>query len=74
MKSGGSSGQVAKGWGRGRVLEVCKQVEVNKKKRTGIEHAAQRKSSRARRLVLEAEFWADWSGKEVKGIKRQRFQ
>ena len=30
--------------------------------------------SRVRRLILEAEFWADWSGKEVKGIKRQRLQ
>lgn len=26
------------------------------------------------RLILEAEFWADWSGKEVKGIMRQRLQ
>lgn len=25
--------------------------------------------SRVRRLILKAEFWADWSGKEVKGIE-----
>lgn len=25
--------------------------------------------SRVRRLILEAEFWTDWSGKEVKGIE-----
>lgn len=25
--------------------------------------------SRVRRLILEAEFWADWSGKEVKEIE-----
>lgn len=30
--------------------------------------------SGVRRLILEAEFWEDWSGKEVKGIKRQRLQ
>lgn len=29
----------------------------------------QRQISRVRRLILEAEFWADWIGKEVKGIQ-----
>lgn len=29
----------------------------------------QRQISRVRRLILEAEFWADWSSKEVKGIE-----
>lgn len=26
-------------------------------------------TSRVRRLILKAEFWAGWSGKEVKGIE-----
>ena len=65
--------------GRGsyRVLEVRKQMEVNGGEKKGLELRMQGKQgqiSRVRRLILEAEFWADWSGKEVKGIMRQRLQ
>lgn len=42
------------------------------KNKKGLELKMQGKQgqiSRVRRLILEAEFWADWSGKEVKGIE-----
>lgn len=59
-----------------RVLEVKTNGSKWKKKR-GLKLRMQGKQgqiSRVRRLIVEAEFWADWSGKEVKGIKRQRLQ
>lgn len=43
--------------------------------RSEIEDAGQTRSDQqGKKIILEAEFWADWSGKEVKGIKRQRLQ
>lgn len=63
------------GSGSYRVLEVRKQMEVNENKKTELRmQGKQGQISRVRRLILEAEFWEDWSGKEVKGIKRQRLQ
>lgn len=64
------------GSGSYRVLEVRKQMEVNeKKKKTELRmQGKQGQICGVRRLILEAEFWEDWSGKEVKGIKRQRLQ